>query len=420
MRFSDYLAAEWKPALGCTEPGSIAYAAASAAAQADGPILAVQLLCDPRIYKNCYAVGIPHSGHQVGIRWALAIGALLPDPSAKLEVFKQVNADLLGDAKRLIDSGAITVEVARERAELLVDCRVVRAGGIGRAVIEREHTRLVRLERDGQLVSSASVEASRGEQSSPREEIGRLPFESLLDLARTATPADREELRRGAELNLAIARHGLTLFPRPFMDLIGVDPLTRISRLVCAGVYARMCGEEFVVMSLAGSGNKGIVASVPLALWGREIGASQEQIDTALALACLATSSTTQHLGTLSAVCGCSNAAGIGLAAGLVLLQGGGPKEISLAVNNMVGNVTGMICDGAKIGCALKTMTSVDAAFRAASLAVCGIGIPVSDGIVGVDGKESLENLEQIATRGMNAVDEQILEIMQAKLRRDA
>jgi L-cysteine desulfidase len=181
-----------------------------------------------------------------------------------------------------------------------------------------------------------------------------------------------------------------------------------------------MCGEEFVVMSLAGSGNKGIVASVPLALWGREIGASQEQIDTALALACLATSSTTQHLGTLSAVCGCSNAAGIGLAAGLVLLQGGGPKEISLAVNNMVGNVTGMICDGAKIGCALKTMTSVDAAFRAASLAVCGIGIPVSDGIVGVDGKESLENLEQIATRGMNAVDEQILEIMQAKLRRDA
>ncbi len=420
MRFSDFLAAEWKPALGCTEPGSIAYAAASAAAQADGPILAVQLLCDPRIYKNCYAVGIPHSGHQVGIRWALAIGALLPDPSAKLEVFKQVNADLLGDAKRLIDSGAITVEVARERAELLVDCRVVRAGGIGRAVIEREHTRLVRLERDGQLVSSASVEASRGEQSSPREEIGRLPFESLLDLARTATPADREELRRGAELNLAIARHGLTLFPRPFMDLIGVDPLTRISRLVCAGVYARMCGEEFVVMSLAGSGNKGIVASVPLALWGREIGASQEQIDTALALACLATSSTTQHLGTLSAVCGCSNAAGIGLAAGLVLLQGGGPKEISLAVNNMVGNVTGMICDGAKIGCALKTMTSVDAAFRAASLAVCGIGIPVSDGIVGVDGKESLENLEQIATRGMNAVDEQILEIMQAKLRRDA
>ncbi|HCF61540.1 MAG TPA: serine dehydratase subunit alpha family protein, partial [Myxococcales bacterium] len=117
MRFSDFLAAEWKPALGCTEPGSIAYAAASAAAQADGPILAVQLLCDPRIYKNCYAVGIPHSGHQVGIRWALAIGALLPDPSAKLEVFKQVNADLLGDAKRLIDSGAITVEVARERAE---------------------------------------------------------------------------------------------------------------------------------------------------------------------------------------------------------------------------------------------------------------------------------------------------------------
>jgi L-cysteine desulfidase len=418
MRFSDYLAAEWKPALGCTEPGAIAYAASSAAAQADGPIRAIHLLCDARIYKNCYAVGIPFSGHKVGIRWALAIGALLPDPSAKLEVFKQVTADILGEAQRLIDAGAITVEVARDHAELLVDCRVVRTGGVGRAVIERDHTRLVRLERDGQLVGSGAEEEQQPEEGpSVRDALASLPFESLLELAQTASPADREELRRGAELNLAIARHGLTLFPRPFMDLIGVDPLTRISRLVCAGVYARMCGEDFVVMSLAGSGNKGVVASVPLALWGRETGASQEQIDTALGLACLATSSTTKYLGTLSAVCGCSNAAGIGLAAGLVLLQGGGPKEISLAVNNMVGNVTGMICDGAKIGCALKTMTAVDAAFRAASLASCGIGIPFSDGIVGADGKESLENLEQIANLGMHAVDEQILKIMQAKLR---
>jgi L-cysteine desulfidase len=423
MRFSDYLAAEWKPALGCTEPGSIAYAAASAAAQAHGQVRAVHLRCDARIYKNCYAVGIPHSGHKTGIRWAIAIGSLLPDPSARLEVFTQATPEILEEAGRLVESGAVSVEVVPERAELLVDCRVVRAGGTGRAVIEREHTRLTRLERDGQAVdlgASAGGEPGSARTAGPsvREELGAMAFESLLDLARSATEDDRAALRRGAELNVAIARHGLTLFPKAFMDLIGVDPLTRISRLVCAGVYARMCGEDFTVMSLAGSGNKGIVASVPLAIWGRETGASQEQIDTALALACLATSSTTQHLGTLSAVCGCSNAAGIGLAAGLVYLQGGGPAEISRAVNNMVGNVTGMICDGAKIGCALKTMTAVDAAFRAASLASCGIGIPASDGIVGIDGKESLENLQQIATCGMNAVDEQILKIMRAKLRR--
>jgi L-cysteine desulfidase len=188
--------------------------------------------------------------------------------------------------------------------------------------------------------------------------------------------------------------------------------------MVCAGVYARMSGEDFVVMTLAGSGNKGIVTAVPITLWGREVGADPRRADEALALTCLLTSATTHHLGTLSAACGCSNAAGVGLAAGLVHLQGGGLPEISLAVSNIVGNVTGMICDGAKMGCGLKTMTSVDAAFRAASLAMSGIGIPATDGIVGADGMESLAHLGRVASAGMSAMDGQILEIMQEKLRR--
>ena len=249
-----------------------------------------------------------------------------------------------------------------------------------------------------------------------RGRVAQLSFDELIALACSLTDADRRELRAGCERNIAIARHGLALFPNRFVDAAAQDSLTRLSRLVCSGVYARMCGEDFVVMSLAGSGNKGIVCSVPLALWGREAGFDPARVDEALALACLVTTSTTYHLGTLSAVCGCSNAAGIGLAAGLVLLEGGGPAEISLAVGNMVGNVAGMICDGAKIGCALKTMTSVDAAFRSASLALSGIGIPASDGIVGADGLASLQNLGRIATRGMTSMDGEILAIMEEKL----
>ncbi len=197
---------------------------------------------------------------------------------------------------------------------------------------------------------------------------------------------------------------------------MGSDSVTRLSRLVCCGVYARMSGEDYTVMSLAGSGNKGITTSVPLSMWGEDNGHSQSRIDEALALALLVTSATTHNLGTLSAVCGCSNAAGIGLAAGLVYLEGGGEKEISLAMNNMVGNVTGMICDGAKIGCAMKTMTSVDAAFRSAALALSGIGIPETDGIIGKDGKQSLFNLGRVARHGMVATDAEILAIMQEKL----
>jgi L-cysteine desulfidase len=425
VRFGEYLAREWKPALGCTEPASIAFAASSAASLVGGPVRAVHLRCDPRIYKNCYAVGIPFSGHKTGILWALAIGGLLPDPGAKLEVFRQITPEVLSGAEELLAAGAASVEVDAARRELLVDCTVVKAGGVGRAVVERDHTNLVRLERNGQAVpvSGEDPAAGAGSQGAPdgpdvRQALAELGLEDLLALARSLAPADREALRNGAEMNLAIARHGLGLFPKPFTDLIGMDTLTRVSRLVCAGVYARMSGEDFVVMSLAGSGNKGIVASVPLVLWGREIGADRERIDEALALACLTTSATTHHLGTLSAACGCSNAAGIGLAAGLVLLQGGGAKEVSLAMNNIVGNVAGMICDGAKMGCALKTMTSVDAAFRAASLAASGIGIPASDGIVGADGRESLANLGQIASLGMSAMDQEILRIMQDKLRR--
>ncbi|MCM2250441.1 MAG: L-serine ammonia-lyase, iron-sulfur-dependent, subunit alpha, partial [Geothrix sp.] len=171
-----------------------------------------------------------------------------------------------------------------------------------------------------------------------------------------------------------------------------------------------------MVMSLAGSGNKGITVSVPVTLWGREGGHPQARIDEALAFACLMTSATTHHLGTLSAVCGAANAAGIGIALGILLLEGASPAQMDLAVANMVGNVAGMICDGAKIGCAMKAMTGVDAAFRSATLALADFGIPATDGIVGADGDSSLANLGRLARRGMTGVDDEVLDIMQAKL----
>jgi L-cysteine desulfidase len=292
-------------------------------------------------------------------------------------------------------------------------------GGEGRAVIEGTHTRLTGLWWNDTPLPTG-VEEAGPESAAVREALCGLGFDHLIAFARTLSDDDRQHLRRGVELNVAISHHGLALFPARFSVRTGGDSVSRASRMVCAGVYARMWGEDFLVMSLAGSGNKGIVCAVPLELWGAEMRASAELIDEALALACLITSVTTHHLGTLSAVCGCSNAAGIGLAAGLVLLEGGGSREMSLAINNMVGNVTGMVCDGAKIGCALKTMTAVDAAFRAASLAMTGIGIPVSDGIVGSDGMASLANLGRIATSGMTSVDSEILDIMREKLCRSS
>jgi L-cysteine desulfidase len=418
MDLTAFLQQEWKRALGCTEPASIAYAAATVAQELSGEILSAHLVCDPRMYKNCYAVGIPHSGGMTGILAALAIGACLPHARSGLECFKDAQAEELARAKALLGTGKVTVEVAREETELLVEVSLRTDFDQGRCLIQGEHTRIVSVAVNGheRPLDLSPEELTSQSTASLRKELANTSFADLIALAQSITERDAARLHQGVALNQAIAHHGLTLFPRRFFQMMGSDAVSRLSRLVCAGVYARMSGEDYTVMSLSGSGNKGITTAVPLSLWGEDNGHDQRRIDEALALALLVTSATTHNLGALSAVCGCSNAAGIGLAAGLVYLEGGDETAISLAMNNMVGNVAGMICDGAKIGCAMKTMTSVDAAFRAAALALSGIGIPATDGIIGRDGKESLFNLGRIARQGMISADAEILAIMQEKL----
>lgn len=419
MRFSDYLDAEWKPALGCTEPAAVAYAAILAAGQGGGPVREVRLVLDARTYKNCHAVGIPNTGRRTGILWALALGAQLRDASLGLRCFEAVTPEVLAEAGRLIEARALHVEVDAVRPDLHIDCTVVRETGTGRALLTKEHTHLALLEADGQRVGGDEGGADgdpTGSAPSVREALGSLRIRDLMRMARELTPEDRARLREGAAFNLAMAEHGVALMPAGFVPPEGQDPMTRLSRLVSAGVHARMSGEPLMVVSLAGSGNKGITVSVPVTLWGREKGHPQERVDEALAFACLMTSATTQRLGTLSAVCGAANAGGIGIASALVFLEGGTPAQVDLAIHNMVGNVAGMICDGAKIGCAMKSMTGVDAAFRSATLALAGFGIPATDGIVGADGEASLANLGRLARNGMTGVDAEVLDILQGKL----
>jgi len=417
MRMTDFLQAEWKPSLGCTEPAAVAWAAALAAEQGGGQVRQVRLVCDPRTYKNCYAVGLPNSGGATGILWALALGAHLPDGTLGLRSFEGTGPASIEAAGVLLAQRGVTVDVDARQSSLMVDVTVVRERGVGRAVLAREHTHLSRLERDGRLVGGAESAAREEGTKSMSQAVAACSIQELIELSGTLDGGDRERLREGMALNLAIARHGLTLLPATFVAPSGQDSQTRLSRLVSAGVYARMSGEARTVMTLSGSGNKGITVSVPVSLWGRETGHPDARVEEALAFACLMTSATTWHLGTLSAICGAANAGGIGVAAALVLLEGGSAAQVGLAVANMVGNVAGMICDGAKIGCAMKTMTGVDAAFRAANLALSGIGIPATDGIVGADGEACLVNLGRLAQQGMAGVDAEILRIMQDKLR---
>ena len=418
MDLTDYLHAEWRPALGCTEPAAVAHAACLAAQQAGGGVQRLRLVLDARTYKNCHAVGIPNSGHRTGVLWAVALGAMLPDPSAGLEIFGTITPDALAAAGRLVAAGVLQVEVDASRTELCIDCTVTGEGGTGRAVLAREHTRLVRLEANGVAQAPGGGPAQEDADDPIRAQVGAMTLADLWALADTLTDADRARLREGLALNLAMAEHSVPLLPVGFVPPAGSEPWLRVPRLVSAGVLGRMSGEPLTVMSLAGSGNKGITVSVALGLWGRHRGHTEARIEEALALACLLTTATTQRLGTLSAICGAANAAGIGIAAGLVRLGGGGLAEVDLALQNMVGTLAGLICDGAKVGCAMKAMTGVEVAFRSAELALAGFGIPATDGIVGADGNASLDNLGRLAQKGMTSADPEILDIMQAKLGR--
>lgn len=417
MDIFGYLDQEWVPALGCTEPASIAYAGMLSANHISGAPSSLTLTVDPKIYKNCHAVGIPHSGHKIGIKWAAAIGCFLKNSESRLECFQEINEEILTKASELINTGKVTINIDRTKDNLFIDFEVTDGKDTGRCIIEGAHTNVTSIIKNGGPIFENKAGLEAPQEISARSWAASLSAEAMLEVVRTLDEEARSKIRNGMKLNIKIAEHGLTLFPQSFVEMIGGDLLPRIAGFVCAGVYARMWGEDFPVMSVAGSGNKGIVCSVPLTLLGEEWGADARKIEEALALAMLFTSKTTEALGTLSAVCGCSNAAGIGLACALVYLQDGGEKEISRAINNMVGNVTGMICDGAKIGCALKTMTAVDAAFRATTLAMSGIGIPFSDGIVGQTGNESLTNMGKIAKDGMIRTDEEILKIMEEKLK---
>jgi L-cysteine desulfidase len=416
MLLSDFLAAEWKPALGCTEPAAVAWAAALAAGTATGEIRAVRLVCDPRIYKNCYAVGLPNSNHRTGILWALAIGANLEDASLGLKVFEATTEASLRRAQELLDRHGVSVDVDSQRSELYIDLTVVREGGTGRAVIERDHTNLVRLESDGRPIQERPAGDQASVSSAIRAQVAGMSIQEVMDLARSLSPADRKAIRLGVDFNLEIARLGASLLPEPFLRLHEADGRSRAVRQVGAGVAARMSGVSQTVMTLAGSGNKGITVSLPVWLWGQEAGHPEERIEEALAFAFLMTSVTTHHLGTLSAACGSAIAAGAGIAAGVVLLEGGSAHEAGLAVSSVVGTLAGMICDGAKVGCAMKTSTGVETAFRAADFALSGHGIPESNGIVGKDGATSLLYLGLVVTKGMANVDAEILDIMQRKL----
>ncbi|MBM9606384.1 L-cysteine desulfidase family protein [Desulfopila inferna] len=436
MSFSakDILQMQVAPALGCTEPVAVALGAAAAASllpdRTIDSIDSIEILLDPNIYKNGLAVIIPGTHGMIGLDTASILGALGGDPALGLEVLADIDDDTVAGAKTFLEHKGVTVNL-REESGLYVHTTIKSAEVIAESVIVRRHNNIVELRLNGIIQKGSPLlkELNDGTTVSRHQQLEDwLKQRRLEDLVALIEGLDAEDLQfieEGIQCNLKLAAYGLKYgtglgIGKALERMLKQKLLTRdmsmtAKILTSAAADARMGGARLPAMSSAGSGNHGLTATLPIWAIKDFIDHDHETVLRAVGLSHIVTAYVKAHIGTLSAVCGCSVAAGAGAAAGITYLIGGDAGHMAGAIKNISEDLTGIICDGAKAGCAIKLNTAAGAAVQAALFSLQGISVQDTDGIIG-DGPEStVRNMGIISTEGMVATDKTIIKIMREK-----
>lgn len=408
------------PAIGCTEPIAVALCAAKARETLGRLPESIEISLSANIYKNAMGVGIPDTG-MIGLPIAVALGVLVGRSEYGLEVLRDVTPEAVGQAKRYIETVPIRIAIENESGEVLYAATTVKAGGdSAKAVIAGSHTNFVGVYRNGEEIFRAGADGG----CAGGGDVADLTLRKVFDFATTVPVGDIEFLWKSAEMNISAAElsfdgdygHGLgrMLHDDTHHSIFGDTLFAKILSYTSGACDARMSGAMIPVMSNSGSGNQGISATVPVVIFGRANGASHEEMLRALALSHLTVIYIKQSLGRLSALCGCVVAA-TGSSCGITYLMGGGYEEITYAVKNMVANLTGMICDGAKPSCSLKVTSGVATAVLSAVLAIRHRHTTSLEGIIDDDADRCIRNLTDIGRKGMQQTDKLILEIMTNK-----
>ena len=435
----DLIHREVKPALGCTEPIAVALAVAKAV-----EIISENCTCpcgwrrtsafridvevSANILKNAMGVGIPGTG-MVGIPVAAALGAVCGKSALGLEVLKDVTPEDVARAKELVDTKAVRVSVADTERLLYVKATVTLESGHhasaevdphAYAVIEDNHDHIVETSfADRILMSSESAAVSADNDN---KDFG-LTVKEIWDFANSASFEDISFILEDRTLNLALAYEGIhgdyglkvgKAIRENQKGVFGDEYLSYAMGLTAAASDARMAGCTLPAMSNSGSGNQGITVSMPIIAYAIKYNVDDERLSRALILSNLVAIHIKSFLGRLSALCGCV-VASTGSACGIVYLEGGGYEQVCAAIQNMAGNITGMVCDGAKVGCAMKVASGVSCAVQSAVLALRGTCIPSTDGIIDNDVEKTIHNLGKIGSQGMKTTDRMILDIMLCK-----
>ena len=402
----------------------MALAASHAANQLDGEPVKIRITVDPGVYKNGLAVAVPNTEGQRGNLVAGVLGAMIRRPDLRMEVLSAVHSDMIERARDFIRNKGASITYDPGRKDLYIEVEVVSDGGRARAVVERGHTNLVLLEKDGVIVFEQE-EGGQGEPSRTyREQLAECTVSDLIDLIEAMDAEDLDAVRQGVEMNLRASEAGRELrkvghYVSRLVEkgFLQNDVVTSSKVLTASATDARMAGLSVPVMASGGSGNQGIVAILVPYNVGRYFEVEENRILRSIALSHLMNSYIKCFTGDLSPLCGCAIAAGVGAAAAVVYqLKGRDLDKITLAVNSLISDLGGMLCDGAKGGCALKVVSSTDSAIRAAYMALNDHGIRETEGFVGRTAEETIRYFSRISRVGMATVDATMLEIMKGKM----
>ncbi|MBP3566393.1 MAG: serine dehydratase subunit alpha family protein [Paraprevotella sp.] len=409
------------PAIGCTEPVCVALCVARAVEELGAEPANVQVLLSANILKNAMGVGIPGTG-MVGLPIAVALGALIGKSAYGLEVLKDVTPEDVEKGKAFIAENRIDIKLKENITEkLYVEvCATTENGHKAVAVISGKHTQFTYIESDGNVKLDEGASAAEGQSA----ELVELSLRKVYDFAVSSPIEELEFILEARRLNENASKQALKgcyghelgkTLSRPLgRGIMGDNIFSHILSGTSAACDARMAGAMIPVMSNSGSGNQGICATMPVVVFAEENHNTEEELVRALILSHLTAIYIKQSLGVLSALCGCV-VASTGSSCGITYLMGGKYEQVSFAVKNMIANLTGMICDGAKPSCALKLTSGVSTAVLSAMLAMQQKCVSSVEGIIEDDVDKSIRNLTSIGAEAMNETDKKVLEIMTHK-----
>lgn len=418
----ELLKREVVPAMGCTEPMCVALCVAHACEALGEMPDSIQVSLSSNVLKNAMGVGIPGTG-MVGLPIAIALGALIGKTSYSLQVLNDCTPEMVEKGRQYIAEGRISISLDTNACDkLYVDVICKKGGRMTEAIIAHEHTRLVYLYSDGNVL--VDERSSLRNSSISIDEENSLTLRQVYDFAMQTPIEQLDFINEAKQLNETAAQEALKgnyghelgkTLSRPLgKGIMGDSIFSKILSVTSSACDARMAGAMIPVMSNSGSGNQGIAATLPVVVFARENHNTEEELTRALILSHLTAIYIKQSLGRLSALCGCV-VASTGSSCGITYLMGGGYEQMAYSVKNMIANLAGMVCDGAKPSCALKVSSGVSTAVLSAMLAIQNKYVTSVEGLIEDDVDRCIRNLTLVGTKGMQETDRMVLDIMTHK-----